>query len=140
MQTSEYEVHTTNGVVPPTAAIPSEPSQAIHAAGPRLPRREEWLDLPEEAYPGFRIKVWVNYPHRLTSELRSGEQERVMGALRQMVLEHNGWCDYDGAPLPPAASGEFWELVPDELAGAVLVLLQAQAGKLAFSLSARSVR
>jgi hypothetical protein len=115
------------------AAEPMPPTPPpLAPAGPRLPRRESWLELPDE-YAGFRVKVWVNYPRRLNDELTSQDAPRVTAALRQIVLEHNDWLDFEGKPLAPAASDEFWRDVPDELAATVLMLLMGQVGKLAAS-------
>jgi hypothetical protein len=121
---TEYD-HSTNGTAP------------LVSAGPRIPRREAWMDLPEE-YAGFRFRGWSNFPSRLGSEIRSGDQERIRAALLQIVLEHNGWCDSDGTPLPPAHDPAFWDAVPDELAIAVITLLTVDVGKLGASIRKRS--
>lgn len=133
-----------NGTVidspPPQSSVAAGAGAPVAAAGPRLPRREEWLDLPEDAYPGFKVKVWVNYPRRLNDDLTSRDKARMTAVLLQVVLEHNGWCDTDGSPLPAANDARFWDDIPDELAGAVLSLLFKQVGKLGYSLSTRSER
>lgn len=108
-------------------------------AGPRLPRREVWFELPSE-YAGFRVKVWVNYPRRFNDDLVTGDSGKIVAVLRQIVLEHNGWCDFDGTPFPTADTAEFWAAIPDELASAVIVLLREQVGKLASSLQTRNPR
>ena len=114
-------------------------SSAAEIPGPRLPRREVWFDLPDE-YAGFRVKVWVNYPRRFNGELATGDSERIVAVLRQIVLEHNGWLDVDGTAFPAASSLEFWDAIPDELAAAVIILMREQVGKLASSLATRSAR
>jgi hypothetical protein len=121
------------------AVVYGELANGTVPTGPRLPRREAWIELPPE-YPGFRVKVWVNYPRRLNDELASGESERIVGVLRQIVLEHNGWSDTDGTPFPQANTAAFWDAIPDELAAAVIVLVREQVGKLAGSLVTRSGR
>ena len=133
--TTEFEhsatnEHTTNGITTP----PPSPS-----SGPRIPRRKEWIELPEE-YPGFKVLVWTNYPRRLNDELSSGDQDRMRAALLQIVLEHNNWCGEDGQPFPPANEAAFWDVIPDELAASVIVLLTLQVGKLATSLRTRPGR
>lgn len=137
-------VVTSNGTVtepPPSLPVPAAGAVApVATAGPRLPRREEWLDLPEDAYPGFKVKVWVNYPRRFNDDLTSRDSARMRAMLMQVILEHNGWCDSDGVPLAQPGEPKFWDDVPDELAAAVIVLLQEQVGKLASSLSTRSAR
>lgn len=140
-------VATPNGVspeVPVAIAFPSprEPEAAVvtgATSGPRLPRREVWIDLPPE-YEGCRIKVWVNYPRRLNDELASQETERVSRALRQIVVEHNSWSESDGTPLPSATTPEFWQAISDELAATIIILVREQVGKLATSLTTRSGR
>lgn len=114
-------------------------SSAAEIPGPRLPRREVWFELPPE-YPEFRVKVWVNYPRRMNDELVTGDPERIVGVLRQIVLEHNGWRDVDGTPFPSPTTAQFWDTIPDELAAAVIVMLREQVGKLASSLVTRSGR
>jgi hypothetical protein len=123
-QTSEYESpaeHVTNGTM------------AAAAKGPRVRRREVWVDLPPEAadtYPGFQVKLWANFRRSLLDELASGDNERVGQALRQIVLEHNGWCDEDGQAYPPASSQEFWDAIPTELATIVVVLIRRESQRL----------
>lgn len=108
----------------------------VPGGGPRIPRREKWIDLPDE-YAGFRARVWLNFPQRLKAEFQSGEQERQAAALSKIVLEHNGWCDEEGVPFPPAADPAFWDAVPDELAACVLILLDQEMAKLPNSLRAK---
>jgi hypothetical protein len=107
-------------------------------AGLRIPRREVWADLPEE-YAGFRVKLWINYPRRLQDDLRSGDTERVSAALSQLVLEHNGWQDEDGTPLPPTTDPTFWQAIPDELAAVVIITVNREAQRLPNSLASRKV-
>jgi hypothetical protein len=137
--TSEYEADSvspgTNGtgtslqVAQAPSPVPAPPS------GPRLPKRLVWLDLPEEAYPGFKVKVWVNAPQRLFTGLTEAtDADAIKGVLCQLIVEHNGWLDFDGNPLPPAADSRFWDEIPNELAAAVIVMLQGEVGKLATSL------
>jgi hypothetical protein len=139
---------------PPTAAVPPAPAPSPVASGPRLGRREKWVDLPaktedgEDAYPSFRIKLWLNYPQHwdqdmlgvnfrpqpdhagvTLQELRAWSDEREASqreAYGRVVLEHNGWLDFEGNPLPQPQDPTFWELIPTELA-AVIVNLQKQA-------------
>ena len=128
-----------NGMPPATWTNTNGTQFAPEPAGPRLTRREVWFDLPDE-YAGFRAKVWVNYPRRLNDDLATGDSGKIVAVLRQIVLEHNDWRDYDGAPFPPASTAEFWAAIPDELAAAVIILLREQVGKLAASLQARNPR
>jgi hypothetical protein len=139
-----------NGAGGPSSG--SSPVPVPVPAGPTLlvvPKRVAWVpdeadDLPEcrafaEAYPGFRFKLWLNYPKPLDRAIRAGpkdvpdadERERgTRAALQQVVLEHNGWAmpDETGQPvaLPPPSTDAFWETIPDELAaGMVLIVMRA---------------
>jgi hypothetical protein len=149
--TSPYEgtqAPTTNGHV-------AEPVEPVRPLGPRIPRRELWLELPGEyGQAGMQVKVWVNYPRPVLNKLMSSDDKLTKEALLQIVLEHNGWTDFEGEPFPAAndpgevctvehPEGEacpgmlrdgFWEAIPDELAAAVIVLVRLESGKLATSL------
>jgi hypothetical protein len=115
-----------------------------HAAGIpsklTAPRIERWVDVDD--YPGYRVKLWVNYPRHLKSafepldpdEVESLEGEdlerfiaerkaKVEEALAAIVLEHNGWPDEAGNVLPPPQAAGFWDAIPDQhLANVVLRL------------------
>ena len=61
--------------------------------------------------------------------------EKFQNALAQIFIEHNGWCDFDGEPLPPASDAKaFWEAIPQELANAVIALALGEVGKLGGSI------
>lgn len=71
------------------------------------------------------------------NEFRAGVKEaekRRLEALSKIVLSHNGWCDEDGTPYPPASEPRFWEEIPTELAAAIMILLRREAAKLPNSL------
>jgi hypothetical protein len=112
----------------------AEETQAAAPALIRFPRRETWLDVP--GYPGCKAKIWANYPQRLLNDIRSGEEARIKEALRQVILEHNGWADAEGEALPPPGAPEFWDLIPTELAAILLTLLDDAASTLPNSLMA----
>lgn len=117
-----------------SATAPVAPS----APGLVMPRREIWMDLPEE-YPGWKIRVWANCPHRLWAALDNGAGIAVaefMAACYAVILEHNGWCDEDGNPYPPANTPEFWDEVPNELAALAIVLAKKGPYELPNSLQA----
>lgn len=97
--------------------------------GPRITPLSEWVDLPSDSYPGFKVKIRSNFPQRLANEIASGDSARAVAALRQIVLEHNNWCDEDGEPLPPASAEGFWEHpgLPTHLAVTVLSLVNQAA-------------
>jgi hypothetical protein len=101
--------------------------------GPRIQRREQWIDLPPE-YDGFRVKIWVNAPTKFWTALSSEDESEALNGMQKIVLEHNGWLDFDGEPYPPAGSPELWEEVPTELAACVLVAAQTAMSDLPNSL------
>lgn len=113
------------------------------ATGPKIQRREKWVDLPNE-YEGFKFRVWVNAPTKLWVAVgKAGEEDgetQAQEALKQIVLEHNGWLDFDGNPFPPATSTEFWEEIPTELAACILAATQAEQSKLPNSLAPKRRR
>lgn len=104
--------------------------------GPQIKRREVWIDLPAE-YEGFRFRVWLNAPARIWTDLisESSSEKQMRDALRQLVLEHNGWLDFEGQPYPPPGESEFWELIPTELAACILSAAQTEIQKLPNSIA-----
>lgn len=114
----------TNGVAGALAAPPS-PSKLT------APRIERWVDVPD--YPGYQVRLWVNYPRALKSafspldpdeveKLEGDELDRFVAerkaqveqALAAIVLEHNGWPDEEGNALPPPQTQGFWDDMPDQ--------------------------
>jgi hypothetical protein len=102
--------------------------------GPQVKRREAWVELPTE-YEGFRFRVWLNAPTRIWGELTGDSEKQALDALRQLVLEHNGWLDFDGQPYPPAGEAKFWEEIPTELAACMIVATQTEMQKLPNSIA-----
>lgn len=101
---------------------------------PQIKRREAWVALPAE-YDGFEVKVWLNAPSRLWTALGGGDEADTKEALTTLVMEHNGWLDYDGNEYPPANTPEFWDEIPTELAACVLVAAQAEMQRLPNSMA-----
>lgn len=105
-------------------------------AGPMAPHRVEWVDLPE--YPGFKMKIWVNYPQATFDALFAtgeGSAEASNEASKEIFIEHNGWRDHKGTPYPPMSDpAEFWSAIPNELGGLMVAVLRKQAGVLPNSL------
>lgn len=97
--------------------------------GPRIPRREKWVQLPEE-YPGFEAQVWVNAPTQVWGNLSSPDEGVAMEAAKKLVVAHNGWLDFDGEPYPSPSDEAFWNAIPTELAACTLAAIQAEAQKL----------
>lgn len=106
---------------------------------PRIARRETWVQLPNE-YAGFRFRLWVNAPQRLWNDVGSGDQARASQALTQLVTEHNGWLDYDGAPYPPASDPALWDTAPTELAAVVIATASQEMMRLPNSLAPKRRR
>ena len=102
--------------------------------GPQIKRREAWVELPDE-YEGFRVRVWVNAPAKLWGELDADDEAATRGALSQLILEHNGWLDFEGQPFSPASDPAFWDEIPTELAACLIMAAQAEMRKLPNSLA-----
>lgn len=126
-----------------------EPMTDISQA-PRIQRREVWVDLPAE-YAGFKVRIWVNPPSRLWADIITPQdpdetpesakelteqvkEDKRLAALKRIVLEHNGWVDYDGEVYPATNTKEFWDDIPDELAAVLLTVIQREMAKLPNSL------
>ncbi|MCP4415962.1 MAG: hypothetical protein GY805_05025 [Chloroflexi bacterium] len=109
-------------------------------AGPQIKRREVWVDLPDE-YEGFRFKLWVNAPTKIWNTITSGaDEETIQGSLRQLILEHNGWLNFDGLSYSAPNTAEFWEEIPTELAACLVVASQAEMQMLPNSIASRRRR
>lgn len=90
-------------------------------SGPLAPEYETWVDVP--GYPGFRLAIWTDFPQRLLHEIGSGDEARVLAALRTIIRRHNGWRDRDGTAYPPAAADNFYvELSPRLMRATMLAL------------------
>lgn len=91
-----------------------ERGELPRSSGPRIMRLVRWCDVPE--YEGFQYKAYLNFPQRLLLDVQSGDAERSKAALKKIILEHNGWCDEEGNPFPPATDDAFWDEIPTHLA------------------------
>lgn len=67
---------------------------------------------------------------RIYREDRKAAEDRRIDALGRIVVEHNGWLDDEGKPYPPASDPTFWEVIPDELAAAILVIIRQENSRL----------
>ena len=101
----------------PLAAVPTPPSTPGAPQLIRAPRIERWVPVPE--YGDYQMRVWINVSKRAADDITSGDQERALPALRQIVLEHNGWADVDGEPYPAADDPSFWDKLPVHLVAAI---------------------
>ena len=116
-----------------------------NGSAPRAPRRTAWVDMPDEYQVDdegkpvaegqrMRFRMWLNFPQRILTEIQSGDQERSGAALRQIVLEHNGWWEND-EPLPPADDPDFWQAISTNLAVAMLAVIGRESAKIPNSLT-----
>lgn len=110
-----------------------------NGSGPRIQRREGWVDLPAE-YPGFKFRMWINAPQQLWLDVWSSDGVRAEAALSQIVLEHNGWLDFDGKPYPQLPDPVFWVQAPTELVSLMLIVAQNEIAKLPNSQAPKSRR
>lgn len=103
---------------------------------PQIKRREVWVPLPQE-YEGLKFKLWVNAPTKLWNVLLAlnSNSDEIQDALLQIVLEHNGWLDFEGKPYPPADDPDFWNEIPTELAACIVTASQAEIQKLPNSIA-----
>jgi hypothetical protein len=129
---------------------PTAPSDAPGPSPLQRPRIERWVDVPD--YPGYRVKLWINYDRRLAEALNAplpdppaedataDEQtaydaqvqargEAMEAAVKQIVLGHNGWPDEDGNVLPQPQDEAFWERLDQHLAAVLAVLILTEPGK-----------
>jgi hypothetical protein len=121
------------------------------------------VKLPGE-YEGFKFKLWVNAPSSLWSVLLVGSQvdelgedasedeeaaqaaaaavkeAELQGVLQKLVLEHNGWRDFEGETYPQPSEVAFWEIIPTELAACVIAASQVEMRKLPNSIASRKRR
>ncbi len=120
---------------------PVPPADRLVPTAPRIKRREVWVPLPDE-YEGFEFKLWVNAPTRLWNTIldanSTGVEIRV--ALLTIIIEHNGWLDFEGKPYPPADEPEFWDDIPTELAACIIAASQAETRNLPNSIASRRRR
>lgn len=120
----------------------------IPTGGVTWGKKSAWMEMPGE-YAGMKIRVWVNYPNDFDSQIGSRDQKIIRDAVKQIFLEHNGWVtpeEYEKAqsegrspvPMQQPTTDEFWELIPNDLAGALLLLLNRETLKLPKSLMEES--
>lgn len=107
--TSEFEAvpsppHTNHAAERPIV-IQFERTSPATSNGPRANRGIEWIHLPageDQEYAEHEVRVRLRYPDSIQRELNSGTFERLTGALKRLVLEHNGWIDPESDTDPPA--------------------------------------
>lgn len=85
-------------------------------AAPRPAGRTVEVEISEGAYAGWRATCLVDYPIRLVRDLASGDLERVLAAIRRIVVDHN----------MPDESGEIAADVADvDPYGGLMAIMQA---------------
>lgn len=102
--------------------------------GPRVKRKEKWIDIEDESYEGFKFRVWVNYPQKIDAQLRDNDEDKVAEALSVIVLEHNGWLDEEGNLYPLTSDPQFWKVISTELVTTMVTLLRLESNRLPNSL------
>lgn len=122
--------------------IPPPPVEADSSA----PRREKWLKLPTSAdfgYSRWMVYMWTNFPSDLLNRIPDIPGEERKTNLNRIFLQHNGWKDYQGNPYPQpgedVAEGEpdFWDAIPQEVANALIQLMNVQQRQLSFLVEER---
>lgn len=108
-------------------------------AGPRIKKRVAWVELPDE-YEGFKARIWINAPTKYWEQLKSSDEEEALAGMQKIVIEHNGWLDFDGKPYPLADDPALWSEVPTELATIVLTAAQIKATEIPNSMASRNRR
>lgn len=99
-----------------------------------------WMDMPGE-YAGMKVYVWVNYPNDFDTQISSRDNTLIRDACKRIFIEHNGWTspeeveaasreNRNPVPLSQPTTDEFWEQIPNELAGALILLLNRETMKL----------
>jgi hypothetical protein len=120
-------------------AVPSQ-VVTIPTGGVSWGKKTSWIDMPDE-YAGMKIRIWVNYPADFDVQIQSRNNDIIRATLKQIFLEHNGWTDPEEVakaaaegrtpvPLPPPTTDEFWNGIPNELAGALMLLVNRETLKL----------
>lgn len=131
------------------------PSPPAAPTGPVIGKRTEWFPKDKDhseqannfraAYPGFAFRLWVNFPQKYAVDLNAGmddkdeNERRMRHALKQIVLEHNGWQIMDDETgetslLPSPSSDLFWDKIPTELAASIFIVISGVSGDLPFSM------
>lgn len=118
------------------------PALVSPAGPPRAKRRESWVEIPEEFGEGMHFRMWLSYPTGYRAELLGAEttEARKLQILHEVILEHNGWCDEQGQPYPPAESDAFWRVISEELGGVLIALLIDEPSNAPLALVARKRR
>lgn len=137
-----------NGAVNDDGQQPRTPTPSIvkHLPGGGVTwgKKMAWLDMPEE-YAGMQVRVWVNYPNAFDQDIQSRDNEVMRSALKQIFSEHNGWVTPEEIeraaregrspiPMPQPNTDDFWGQAPNELVGAMILLLNRETVKFPNSL------
>lgn len=129
-------------------ALPPPLVKHLPGGGVSWGKKLVWMEMPE-GYEGMKVRVWVNYPNKFDTDIQSRDNEVMRSALKLIFLEHNGWvtpeelelAEVQGrTPIPLASPTEdqFWFDAPNELVGAMILLLNRETVKLPNSMMARN--
>lgn len=107
-----------------------------------ITRRMKEATIDQEPYVGFTFKWWANFPHALYKDMNSGDRDKQVGALTKILHSHNMDAietvndagEVIEIALPQPTQVGFWEACPDDLAGAMLVLILRETQALPNSL------
>lgn len=120
-------------------SIPDPPAPKPEGPSLRGRRKEKWVIVHAEDYPGFAIKIWVNHPRYLAQDFRHIDATIQKTALNKVILEHNGWLDEEDKLIPQPnqelepGEPDFWDVIPDELAALLFSLITLESSELSFS-------
>lgn len=105
---------------------PPQSEQEDDGADQVIPDRVLRIALPAP-WAHLRIYGWFDYPKDVADRMTTVEgesteetQQRVMEVLREVIVQHDGWKDRTGKPLPQPSSAKFWDLIPNPLATAIV--------------------
>lgn len=114
----------------PPALIETPPVKVNYPppTGPAYARVETEVTIQIPPYEGFKFTMWKNHKIRQQDALWTGSWQAKLEVLPLICLSHNGWCDSDGAPLPPFSEpAEFLAECPPDLYAILLDAIREEA-------------
>jgi hypothetical protein len=110
------------------AAGSPAPAEAPPLLRPNPLRRERWVDMGEELYPGHQLLIRFNPNKRNLPQFAddASDEDKARAGLKRFVLAHrihfsdgspdSPWIDPDtDQPLPSPATDEFWEAISNDV-------------------------
>lgn len=98
------------------------------------------LDVENPDYPDYTITIWTNAPAATVRKFLSSvnTDTDLVEQVGQLIVAHNNWSVDGVTVLPPPNKVEFWDSIPQDLAGSILVRLVNYYGSdISKNLSAR---